>query len=139
MLVAAGGFAWWRSVSGANGYVDPVFAVSLSGTPAVRWQHTLKDWAPELNCSSAGGTDDVDGAGCTASVVSTSDRFVIVQGSHGMDRNLLLAVDKSHGTVAWKRPLPSRVDVSCVGDDARIWCLLNPRSAYADYTTDGHG
>lgn len=25
---------------------------------------------------------------------------------------------------------------SCVGDDARIWCLLNPRSAYADYTAD---
>ncbi|KYH46100.1 hypothetical protein AZH51_10675 [Branchiibius sp. NY16-3462-2] len=136
VLLVGSGLAWWRTSAGGDSNGDPAFAVSFSGTPSVRWQHTLKDWAPELNCSTASGADDVDGAGCSASVVTTSDRFVIVQGSHGMDRNLLLAVDKASGAVAWKRPLPSGVDVSCAGDDSRVWCLLNPRSAYADYTAD---
>lgn len=133
VLLAGGGFAWWRTASGGAEPDDSAFAVAFTGTPAIRWQHTLKDWAPELNCSTASGADDVDGSGCTAGVVTTSDRFVVVQGSHGMDRNLLLGVDKTRGTVAWKRPLASGVDVSCLGDDSRVWCLLTPRSPFDEF------
>lgn len=79
------------------------------------------------------GVDDPDGTTCSANVVSTSDRMVVVEGSHGVDHNLLLAVDKTSGTVTWKRSLPAGADVSCVGDPSRIWCLANPMAPFDEY------
>lgn len=130
LAVGLGGAVWWHARSGEPDDRSQ-FTVAMSDHPRLRWQRSLEQWAPELNCPREGAADDLGGAGCSAQVVASTTSWVVVEASHGIGRNLLLGVDRESGNVGWRRSLPAGVVLSCRGDDERVWCISTRDTDYS--------